>query len=81
MLAAAALRARRATRAIFTAELLSLPVMFLGLALVPTMGIHGVVLGTLAADLALLGLQWRAYGSQTSVDFSLVPPAPQSTSA
>ncbi len=72
MIAAAALRAKSMTRAIFMAELLSLPVLSLGALLLPVLGIHGVILGTIASDAALLVLSWRAFG----LDAERKPPPP-----
>lgn len=61
MIAAAALRAKCLTRAIFMAELLSLPVILLGAVLLPVLGIHGVILGVIASDVVLLVLSWKAH--------------------
>jgi O-antigen/teichoic acid export membrane protein len=56
MIAAAVLKARRLTHQIFVSELISVFVMPLGLLLIPSQGIHGVLVGLIAADIALLFL-------------------------
>jgi O-antigen/teichoic acid export membrane protein len=56
MIASAVLKARQLTHQIFVSELISLLVMPIGLLLIPSLGIYGVLSGLIAADIALLFL-------------------------
>jgi thymidylate kinase len=63
---AAALRALRLTRQIFTSELISLAALPVSWLLIPVWGIHGVLLGLIAADLVLITLLWRSWRAGVS---------------